>query len=284
MRSQRVGIDYASSESSKARQHGYRREIMLHNISDLKGYTISATDGEIGEVQDFYFDDDDWTIRYLVIDTGKWLPGRKVLISPISMGKANRDRQSIAINLTKEQIEKSPGIDTEKPVSRQYETSYYDYYGYPYYWGGPYLWGPVAFPGAVGAPVNANVDSVAEAAAVRDNDSSNDPHLRSASEVTGYYIEANDGDIGHVEDFIVDDDDWAIRYILVDTKNWWPGKKVVVSPNWIEQVSWSDSRVYVNAARDDVQHAPEYESNEALTREYETKLHHHYKRPPYWDQ
>src|SRR5215203_5588313 len=98
---------------------------MLHKISDLKGYTISATDGEIGEVQDFYFDDDDWTIRYLVIDTGKWLPGRKVLISPISMGKANRDRQSIAINLTKEQIENSPGIDTDKPVSRQYETSYY---------------------------------------------------------------------------------------------------------------------------------------------------------------
>jgi hypothetical protein len=126
-------------------------------------------------------------------------------------------------------------------------------------------------------------DTEIEAVALRGHDQSSDPHLRSAREVMGYYIEATDGDIGHVEDFIVDDEDWAIRYMLVDTKNWWPGKKVVVSPDWIERVSWSDSRVYVNDSRDNVQHAPEYESNEALTRDYETKLHHHYNRPPYWD-
>jgi sporulation protein YlmC with PRC-barrel domain len=253
---------------------------MLHNISDLKGYSISATDGEIGQVEDFYFDDDKWVIRYLVIDTGKWLPGRKVLISPISLGAADESAHSIQVRLNKRQIENSPSIDVDKPVSRQYETSYYDYYGYPYYWGGPFLWGPVAFPGGMAAPP---ANDVAMEAHQRELDESHDPHLHSAREVTGYYIEANDGDIGHVEDFIVDDQDWAIRYVLVDTKNWWPGKKVVVAPNWIERVSWSDSRVYVNESRDNIQHAPEYESNEALTRDYESRLHDHYHRAPYWD-
>ena len=253
---------------------------MLHKISDLKGYKLSAADGEIGEVLDFYFDDERWAIRYLVVDTGNWLPGRKVLISPVALGPADRSQQTLQVKLRKEQIENSPGIDTDKPVSRQYETSYYDYYGYPYYWGGPYLWGPVALPGGVGAPPR-DAGEI-EAAAAREHEQSNDPHLRSAGEVTGYYIEANDGDIGHVEDFIVDDEDWAIRYMLVDTKNWWPGKKVVVSPSWIERVSWADSRVYVNDSRDNIRQAPEYQPD-ALNRSYETKLHQHYNRPPYWD-
>lgn len=256
---------------------------MLYPVSDLKGYTISATDGEIGEVQDFYFDDQDWAIRYLVVDTGRWIAGRKVLISPLSIGRADRDNQSIEVKLTKEQIENSPSIDTDKPVSRQYETSYYDYYGYPYYWGGPYLWGPMAHPGGIDVPPARDpaMDAEREAAARRERRESNDPHLRSARDVTGHYIEANDGDIGHVEDFIVDDQDWAIRYMLVDTKNWWPGKKVVVAPDWIERISWSDSRVYVNESRDNIQHAPEYSSREILNRDFESKLHRHYNRAPY---
>ena len=254
---------------------------MLHNISDLKGYTIRATDGEIGAVQDFYFDDERWVVRYLIVDTGKWLPGRKVLLSPFSIARADAKQQMVHVKLSKEQIENSPSIEVDKPVSRQYETTYYDYYGYPYYWGGPNLWGPVAMPGSIiGAPVSHT--GMAEAVE-NESQESNDPHLHSANEVTGYHIEANDGDIGHVKDFIVDDENWAIRYVLVDTKNWWPGRKVVVSPDWIERVSWSDSRVYVNESRDNIQHAPEYQSNEALTREFEARLHRHYHRNPYWD-
>jgi sporulation protein YlmC with PRC-barrel domain len=252
---------------------------MLHTISELKGYSISATDGEIGQVEDFYFDDEHWAVRYLIVDTGGWLLGRKVLISPISIGRAAPDRQSLAVALSKQQIENSPSIDSEKPVSRQYENSFYDYYRYPHYWGGPYLWGPTAFPGEIIAPPPSDVEL---AAAPQGSDSS-DPHLRSAHEVTGYYIEATDGEIGHVEDFLVDDENWAIRYMLIDTQNWWPGKKVVVSPDWIERVSWSDSRVYVNESRENIQHAPEYEANQQLTREFETRLHRHYNRAPYWD-
>ena len=254
---------------------------MLHIIGDLRGYTINATDGEIGKVEDFYFDDQHWAVRYLIVDTGGWLLGRKVLISPTSIGRATRDRQSLAVSLSKKQVEDSPSIDTDKPVSRQYETSFYEYYHYPRYWGGPYLWGPTALPGEIMAPPPSDIELAA--VATRQWTESSDPHLRSAQEVTGYYIEATDGEIGHVEDFLVDDESWAIRYMLIDTKNWWPGKKVVVSPDWIERVSWPESRVYVNKSRDNIQHAPEYEANQALTRDFETRLHPHYNRAPYWD-
>jgi len=132
---------------------------MLYNLNQLKGLTIKAKDGEIGEVDDFYFDDERWTIRYLVVDTGKWLPGRKVLISPISLGKADRSSQRLEVNLNKKQVENSPGIETDKPVSRQYETSYFNYYGYPYYWTGPQLWGPVAYPGPLMMPERTQVEA-----------------------------------------------------------------------------------------------------------------------------
>lgn len=256
---------------------------MLHPISDLKGYSISASDGEIGQVEDFLFDDQHWVVRYIVIDTGRWLPGRKVLISPISIGRADRENQVIEVKLRKEQIENSPSIETDKPVSRQHETTFANYYGYPYYWGGPYLWGPAAYPSALGAPPYSESAAEREQARAERAQESNDPHLRIARAVNGYYIEANDGDIGHVEDFLVDDQDWAIRYMLVDTKNWWPGKKVLVSPNWIERLSWSDSRVYVNESRDNIKHAPEYNSAANLERDYENDLHRHYNRNPYWD-
>jgi sporulation protein YlmC with PRC-barrel domain len=252
---------------------------MLLNLSELKGFTLKAKDGEIGEVQDFYFDDEDWAIRYLVVDTGNWLLGRKVLISPISLGKADRGNQRLEVDLAVKQIEDSPGWETSKPVSRQYETSYHDYYGYPYYWTGPYLWGMEAYPGllATRPPIPPEVEEVK-----RREQEAADPHMHSANEVLGYYLEATDGDIGHVQEFIVDDENWAIRYMVVDTSNWWIGKKVVVSPQWIERVSWNDSRVYVNMSRDDIKNSPEYDREHPMSRDYETTLYQHYDRQPYW--
>jgi hypothetical protein len=255
---------------------------MLHNLTDLKGATINAKDGGIGEVEDFYFDDDKWTIRYLVISTGTWLGGRRVLISPLSVGRADQGNRRIDVNLSREQVENSPGIDSDKPVSRQYESSYFNYYGYPYYWGGPYLWGPAAVPAAIPPPVPSRTESEIEAMQRREQESS-DPHLHSANEVIGrYYIEATDGDIGHVEEFLIDDESWAIRYMVVDTVNWWPAKKVVVAPQWIERASWNDSKVYVNLSRDNIQQAPEFDRTQPLSRDYENNLHRHYKRAPYW--
>jgi uncharacterized protein YrrD len=248
---------------------------MLRTARNLKGTSIAATDGNIGSVQDLYFDDRSWTVRYLVVDTGTWLPGRHVLISPISV-RASADPSSVAVALTKAQVKDSPSVDIDKPVNRQYEEEYSRYYDYPYYWTGPYRWGPTPYPGAMimaGVPA-ADVIAVAGAGG--------DPTLRSARDVMGYYIEATDGDIGHVEDFLLDDREWAVRYMIIDTRNWWPGRQVLISPAWIDRVSWPDSRVYVDLTREGVKTAPEYDPDHPLEREYEGRLYRHYGRRNYW--
>jgi len=246
---------------------------MLRAASHLKGMSIAASDGEIGSVQDLYFDDSTWTVRYLVVDTGTWLPGRQVIISPRSLRPTTAD-DKIPVALSKAQVENSPSIDVDRPVDRQYEEEYSEYYGYPYYWTGPYRWGATPYPGE---------GPLIEPRATSAMPPSGDPSLRSARNVMGYYIEALDGDIGHVEDFLVDDNEWAIRYMIVDTRNWWPGKKVVVSPEWIKRVSWPDSRVYVDLTKSAIKESPAYDPNRPLERDYEGRLFGYYKRPNYWD-
>ncbi len=249
---------------------------MLTNTKDLKGLTIHATDGEMGNVDQLYFDDKTWAIRYLTVDTGGWLGGRQVLISPISVTRADLKGRRLDVSLTRKQVENSPNIDTHQPISRQYEAQYYGYYGYPYYWEGPNLWGPAYFPAGL------SVSSAREALAEKIGKDLTDSHLRCTEAVTGYNIEAADGEIGHVGGFVMDNDAWAIRYMEVATRNWWPGKKVLVSPAWIERVSWADSKVYVGLTRDAIQNGPEYIESEPITREYENRLYFHYGRPPYW--
>lgn len=251
---------------------------MLTNAAHLKGLTIGARDGEIGAVRQFYFDDQTWAVRYLTVDTGSWLGGRTVLISPISIRAVDWDTRRLEVSLTKKQVEDSPDINTHLPVSRQHETEFLMYYGYPSYWDGPYLWGSALFPGGPVMPPMPPPDAAMKPVATDPADS----HLRSSEEVTGYGIEALDGEIGHVDGFILDDEAWAIRYIEVATRNWWPGKKVLVSPRWIREVSWPDSRVAVSLSRAAIQTAPEYADSMPITREYEDNLHRHYDLPPYW--
>ena len=262
---------------------------MLRSVNELKGQVIHARDGELGNVAQFLFDDDSWTIRYLVVSTGT-LIGREVLISPISIDH-NQKSDGLTLSLTQEQIRNSPDIDTDKPVSRQHEAQYFNYYGYPYYWGGPGLWGgtsyPIGHPSAsrsLGYPDRTSDYGGTAATARPQPAKKEDPHLRSTKEVIGYYIEATDGNIGHVEDFLVDDENWAIRYMVVDTVNWWPGKKVVVAPQWIKDVSWMESRVYVDLSRDHIKNAPEYDPTAMIDRGYEEKLYEHYRSPKYWDE
>jgi uncharacterized protein YrrD len=252
---------------------------MLKAVDELKGFTIGATDGEIGKIIDLYFDDEKWTVRYLVVDTGGWLTGRQVLISPLSVTKVEWHANRINLGLTKGQVENSPAIEADKPVSRQHEMDYFTYYNYPHYWAGPYIWGPASLPGQVFAtrPMDNQAREIAEM-----KQSSEDVHLRSIREVTGYYIEAKDGDIGHVEKFIIDDESWTIRYIVVDTRNWLPGKKVLVAPEWISSVSWSDSRVYVDLSRDAVENCPQYDPYQPIERDYEDRMYRHYQRPHHW--
>src|SRR3984957_14714541 len=209
---------------------------MLRNAKDLHGLKVQAKDGEIGTVDQFYFDDESWAIRYFVVDTGS----RRVLISPIAVVQRDWEAKRLDLALTKTQVENSPDIDTRQPVSRQHEAAYLGYFGYPYYWGGPYMWGPAFYPSALATPTTVSMQ------AIPDNIKKGwtDSHLRSSEAVTGYRIEAVDGEIGHVDGFVVDDEAWAIRYIEVATRNWWPGKKVLVSPAWVDSVSWEDSTVY----------------------------------------
>ena len=247
---------------------------MLHKARTLKGYKLDSLDGEIGKVKEFYFDDQHWAIRYLVADTGNWLTGRQVLISPHALLAVSEKEEHITIDLTKKQIEDSPSLNSDKPVSRQFEETYYEYYGYPAYWGGPYMWGSLSYP-LIARDHGQWREST-------QNGKTWDPHLRSTHDVSGHHIQAADGEIGHVDDFIIDDETWAIRYLIIDTRNWWPGKKVLVSPRWIERVSWSELKVFVNLPRETIKQSPEYTEESLLTRDYEARLHRHYNRDGYW--
>jgi hypothetical protein len=254
---------------------------MLRNVKNLQKYQVVAADGPIGHVDQFFFDDEKWAIRYLVVDTGNWLPGRRVLISPFSIRSIDWSAGTVSLAITRGMVQSSPDIDTHKPVSRQQEIAYLGYYGYPYYWGGAGLWGPGPYPAGVAAADAAEARAHVEAE-LEDARAKGDSHLRSSKEVIGYHLHATDGELGHVEDFLVEDDSWAIRYIVVDTRNWWFGKKVLVSPEWIREVSWNHKKVYVDLTRQSVKGAPEYDSAAHLDRQWEADYYAHYRRRPYW--
>jgi len=245
---------------------------MLNQAKTLKGYKLNSRDGEIGKVKEFYFDDRHWTIRYLIADTGNWLTGKQVLLSPYALGAVDTVGKDIVVDLTKKQIEESPALATDKPVSRQFEERYYGYYGMPMYWGGAYSWGAYSYP--------------MWDRAIRSDRSPRekawDPALRSTHDVTGHHIQATDGEIGHVEDFIIDTETWAIRYLIVSTRNWWPGKKILISPQWIERVSWAESTVVASLSREAIKQSPEYSEASLLNREFESSLYGHYNRAGYW--
>ena len=245
---------------------------MLNKVKTLKGYKLDSLDGEFGEVKEFYFDDQHWTVRYLVANARNWLMGRQVLISPYALVAAIKAEHHIAVDLSKKQIEECPPLNSDKPVSKQFEQSFYGHYGYPVYWGGLYSWGYYPYP----------VHDSELWKQPTQSEKTWDHNLRSTDEVSGYHIQGTDGEIGHVEDFIIDDATWAIRYLVVATRNWWSGKKVLISPQWIDSVSWDESKVFLNLSREAIKQSPEYTEESLITRDYETDLHLHYDRPGYW--
>ncbi len=256
---------------------------MLCNINDLEGYDVLATDGDIGYVKELYFDDEKWVVRYLVVESGSWLLHRKVLISPISIGKLDRGARVLPVSITKAQVRNSPDIDTDKPVSRQHEMDYLGYYGYPPYWNGAGLWGVNTYPsmmsgsgtmmsGTTGYGVvysehrHAQPDhALTKTEADRREDG--DPHLRSGEAVRKYHIEATDGGVGHVQGMLFDDETWAIRYFIVDTSNWWLGHQVLIAPQLIQNVSWAERNVSVKLTRKEVKEAPPYDAKATPSRE-----------------
>jgi hypothetical protein len=246
---------------------------MLRSLKDFNRYAVSATDGDIGVVGDFLHDDERWVVRYLVVETGGLLEGRAaVLVSPISFRHAEATSRRFHLALTMDKIKNSPRADTDQPVSRQYEQDYSEYYGHACYWGSAGLWGVGAYPAmlATSPPLQAS------------DKAPGDVHLRSAKEIRGYHIQGSDEAIGHLDDLIVDDETWEVRYLVVDTSNWWFGKKVLVAPHWASGVSWEERKVFMDLRREEIKNSPEWNPTSAISREYEASLYDHYGRPRYW--
>jgi hypothetical protein len=254
---------------------------MIRSAREIRKFEVAANDGRIGSVDDFYFDDERWAIRYAVVDTGHWLPGRRVLISPLSISRTDWNDRRLLLSISRDQVKASPDIDTHQPVSRRHEQDYLDYYGYPYYWGQAALWGAHAIPmmptAAQIARQRASADAAERTAAAQ-----GDAHLRSVSEVSGYAIRAVDGELGHVEDLLFDDLSWATRYLVIDTSNWWFGKRVLVAPEWITDISWADGSVSVSVTRQQLKSAPQYDRAQHVDRQWELEYYRHLLRPAYW--
>ena len=236
---------------------------MLQSIKNLINFNIEAKDGSLGRAYDYYFDDVQWKIRYLVVSTSRWLPGRKVLLSPEVMYGINGVDQYLVLDLTTDQIKESPDVGTELPVSKQKEQELRSYYSWPTYW-------------------NAEFEPRSVYYKADDDQSEQDHHLRSVREVKGYPLSASDGEIGHVDDLIVDFDDWTISYMVVQTGSWLESKKVLVPLEWIQRISWSERQVTADLTQEQVKHSPIYESYAPVNREYEIRLYDYYGRPCPW--
>ncbi len=248
---------------------------MLRSVKELWNYVLGAEDGEIGRCRDFLFDDARYTIRYMVANTGKWLPKRKVLISPIFLGEVDWYSKIFNVKMTQSEVENAPALEQDAPVSRQYESALNRYLKIPDYWAGRDVWGLHPYPTLLYGAQFQNTRSFEE-------DNEGDPNLRSIREVIGYYILARDGEIGHVEDFIMEDQTWSLRYMVVDTRNWLPGKKVLISPTWTEAFHWPDGTAVVGLKQEQIEKSPEYDPNRPITRNYEKALYDYYKRSYEW--
>ncbi len=225
---------------------------MLRHTKDVKGSKLNLIDGELGKIKDFYFDDQVWTIRYLVADTGKFLPGREVLISPVSLGTIDEKNKTIKVNLTKEMVERSPSVISEGSLLRRDEVILSEHYNWPMYW----------------EEITIEVEE--------------DIHLRSTKEVTGYRIEAIDGEIGAIGNFVIDDLSWTVRYMVVDIKKILPSRKVLLALDWIERIDEVEKKIVVNVTKDRIKSAPQYKPETSINRIIETELFDHYKKEYYW--
>ena len=260
---------------------------MLYAVSSLKGFEIKATDGSLGTVSDFLFDDNTWKLRWMVVDTGRWLTGRKVLIHPSAVTSAEYGARELNVALTKAQVEDSPDILQDRPVSQKIQNDLYGYYGWDPLWGGGMFGGGMYGGGMGGIASPMSAPAYFGTAAVRDAErhgtdvDEGDPHLRSIIEVTGYHVNATDGDIGHIQDVLIDNASWNIRYFIVDTSNWWFGQHVLVSPYAVKSVDWSDRHVRLEISKDRVKSSPPWNPAELIAEEYERRLHKHYGWPGY---
>jgi len=249
---------------------------MLRSLTEMVGYKISATDGEVGRVVQFFLDDERWAVRYLVTETGHFFGSRRVLVSPISVRALDSETRRVQATRSVEKFNNAPGIESEQPVTRRRERENSRYYGYLPYWEGSGCWGNGSVPASLAL-------SGSSAAATDPNDESNSVHVRTTRELRGYRVHGSDGAVGQVASFIVDDLTWEVRYLVVDTSGGWFGKKVLVAPSWAYRVSWANQTIYLDVARSQITAAPAWKASLPIDRGYEERLHIHYGRTPYWE-
>ena len=255
---------------------------MLINLNEVRGYEVFASDGLLGKVDEFFFTDYCWMIRYLVVDTG-WLFGRRVLVAPASIKDIDVVYRRITLSIARDEFEHGPGVETDLPVSRQNEIAFSQHYGWPRFWeehpGGGVI-APVPRPMQPRRSKQKPADPSTPGTASGDGD----PHLRSAREIKGYHIEATDGEIGHVDDLIVDDETWTIRYMAVDTRNWMPGRRVLVAPAWATAIDWYGHLISVSIDRKALNNCALCDPVAPIPRDHEVTLHEHVGREPYWTE
>lgn len=271
---------------------------IIRSIEKLTGYDLITDDGDIGEVEDFYLDSNELIVRYVVVDTGGWLTGRKVVISSDCIKDIECEKSGIIVDLTKEEIEDSPTIDEKKPVSRQDEKDLVDHYDWPAYWtpvtgtltagygGADYPTRPTPLvlddDDNPLNPIKNNVENKKESQ--KESDGDGDCYLRSAKEIDGYTIHAKDGKIGHLENILVNEESWMVHYLVIDTRNWLPGREVIVAPEWLDRISYTAKDIYVNLYKETIKNSPEYESDIPVSRDYEEELYEHYNQNKYWKE
>lgn len=253
----------------------------LSRFQEIQGWELGARDGHIGRCHDLLFDDTDWAIRYLVADTRAWLPGRKVLISPLAAETPEKTTGTLALTLTKDQIRNAPPLDSDAPVSRRYEIAFNWYYDWPNYWTGPSIRNPQLYP-----------TLLHRSEELRHRDDlrnlfpeklpEEETHLHSAREVAAYRCLAAEADIGDVDDFLVDHETWTIRYLMVDARNWLPGEWLLIPARWVARIDWAGSSLVMRLARDQLAKCPRFDPNKGVDREFEQRLHDFYGMPYYW--
>jgi sporulation protein YlmC with PRC-barrel domain len=256
---------------------------MLRRLEEMLGAEVVATDGSIGTLHDVLMDDETWTVRYVAVDTGLWL-GRVVLVSPISIEWPDWQGRKIPLTLTRAEIEKSPDLLSRARFTREEEREFAAYYGYPFYWGGPGLWSWADRPSALTtAPPSGYVPPSALEADTADADLLTTT-IYNGKEISGYHIHALDGEIGHVDDFIIDEGSWSVRYLQIDTSNWIGGKTVLLATRWVRRIDPADGKLHVDVSRERIEDSPQFDTGKPLDRAFEERLHQHYGLPAYWER
>ncbi|MEO9168022.1 MAG: PRC-barrel domain-containing protein [Aestuariivirga sp.] len=248
---------------------------MLLAASALKGYSVEALDGAIGTVKDLLFDDRTWQIKWLVVQAGNWLVDRKVLVHPSAVDDFDGDRQTLNVSLTRIQVKAGPPLSTDQPVSRQHELETYGYYGWDPMWGGD-MYGSMMLGRMAGPPRYFGNKERYDDLGLGNVDGDSDPHLRSFNAVKGYHVQASDGDMGHIANLLIDNVQWGVRYLIVETSNWWMGKQVLMAPYAISSINWLDRTVYLDVTQAEVKASPEWDPATAIVENYQHGLHKHY--------